>query len=68
MKKIELYQCEVCGTQYKEKGKAEMCEKSHKIPRKIAGKRYVPMDLNQAGYPISISVLFEDGETITYKR
>lgn len=30
MKELKLYQCEICGTQYKSKTECEKCEKSHK--------------------------------------
>ena len=29
MKELKLYQCEICGTQYKEKTACTKCEKSH---------------------------------------
>ncbi|MBP3772441.1 MAG: hypothetical protein J6I53_07110 [Treponema sp.] len=67
MKKVELYVCEVCGTQYKEKIKCSECEKSHVLPTQIIGWKYMPKTFN-GGYPIRITVRMADGKDITYKR
>ena len=67
MKKIELYVCDVCGTQYKEKIKCQDCEKSHVRPLQISGLKYMPKECN-GGYPVHITVKMEDGKIVTYKR
>ena len=67
MKKIDLYVCEVCGTQYKEKVKCQNCEKSHVRPVQITGEKYTAKDCNGA-YPVHITVTMADGKSITYKR
>lgn len=67
MKKVELYVCETCGTQYKEKIKCSECEKSHIRPAQIIGWKYMPKTFN-GGYPIHITVRMADGKDITYKR
>lgn len=67
MKKIELYQCEICGTQYKSKAECTNCEKRHIKPVKITGTRYVNFKDNHKGYPVTISVAMKDGSTVTYK-
>lgn len=67
MKKIDLYQCEICGTQYKEKWKCQDCEKSHIKPVQITGTKYMPKNCN-GEYPIHITVKMADGKSITYKR
>lgn len=68
MKELKLYQCGFCNTQYTEKSKCSKCEKSHISPLKINKCRYVGMNENHKGYPVSIEVSFENGETATYKR
>lgn len=68
MKKIDLYQCEHCKTQYNSKDKALECEKSHRHPKKIEKSIWIPMKDNKRGYPTRISVLMDDGEIVTYKR
>lgn len=68
MKEVKHYICEVCNTEYNEKSKAEDCEKGHIFPKSIKNKRYLPMKNNNKGYPISIDVLMENGDVVTYKR
>lgn len=68
MKELKLYQCERCGTQYSSRIMAEECERSHKVPIKISGCRYLSLKQNQPGYPQKISVVFDDGKTIDYHR
>ena len=68
MKKLELYQCELCGTKYNDKIKCENCEKSHKAPVKVVGQRYISKEFNNEGFPVSVTILFNDGQTATYER
>lgn len=68
MKRIELLQCEICGTQYKLKREAEECEKSHIRPLTIENCRYMPKNMVDNGYPVTIDVQFKDGITIRYRR
>lgn len=68
MKKIELFVCETCGTQYAEKLECTACEKSHRKPVEITGARYLGRKQNGSGYPVAIHVKMSDGETITFKR
>lgn len=68
MKELKLYQCEICETQYASKIIAEDCEKSHKVPKKISGCRYLSQKQNESGYPQKISVIFDDGKTVDYHR
>ena len=65
MKKLELYQCEICGIQYKSKSECQTCEKSHVKPVQIIGTRFVKQN---GAYPVSITVKMEDGKNATYKR
>ena len=68
MKKVELYLCEMCGTQYNDKVKCEECEKSHKKPIEIFESKYLPYAVNHKGYPQSLEVKMSDGKIITYRR
>lgn len=67
MKERKLYQCEICGTEYADAYKAEQCEASHREPKAITAKRYLPVTMNKSGYPVTLDVLFDDGCTLTYK-
>ena len=64
MKKLELYQCEICGTQYKDKKACEDCEKHHVKYISVIGAKYIV----QSGLPVKVTVKFENGETADYKR
>lgn len=64
MKTIQLYQCEICGIQYKDKNTAINCEMAHSLPIKIVGHKY----LKNAELPIEITVEFRDGAVEKYKR
>lgn len=68
MKKIELFVCEICGTQYAERLKAKDCEANHKKPVKIASTFDTPKSMNAKGYPCRVNVLFDDGAEVTYRR
>ena len=54
MKKLELYQCEVCGTQYKSKLECTECETRHMKELRIVKSRYLPFTqdsfVDLAGY------------------
>ncbi len=64
MKSIQLYQCEICGIQYKDKDTAINCEMLHRLPIKIIGYKY----LKNAELPTMIEVEFQDGQIGKYKR
>ncbi len=68
MKKLELYVCEVCGTQYNDKTKCKMCEKSHYMRFVITGQRYLPYTVDKTGMPITIDLTDADGKVYRYKR
>ena len=69
MKKLELYQCEICGTQYKDKIVCEECEKSHIKPYSISGMKYYAKNVGSSdGLPVKITVTFENGHTADYRR
>lgn len=64
MKEVKLYVCEHCGTQFKEKDKAEKCEKSHNSVKKIICEKYH----SYGNYPDRVEICFVDGKTLWYKR
>lgn len=68
MKKVEHYICEVCGTEYNEKGKCKQCESGHNKPKGIDGAQWYPIGQDGSGYPARVHILMDNGETITYKR
>lgn len=61
MKKIDLYMCEYCHTQYADKNQATKCEKNHKKIKEIIEMRYLPINSDATGYPDKIKVIFSDG-------
>lgn len=72
MKKIELYKCEICGTQYKDKETCKSCEQSHieesRLVNRIVGVRYLPITVDASGMPITITLVGSDGKHYRYKR
>ena len=68
MKKLEFFQCEVCGTQYKNKEDCQKCEKQHQKELYIVKSRYLPFAQDKSGMPISITITGPDGRHYTYKR
>lgn len=68
MKKIEKYRCEICKTEYSDKTDCLQCEKNHKTPVEITDTRYLPYSQNQNGYPVLVTIKFNDGKTVIFKR
>lgn len=72
MKSIFIYQCEICGSQYKFSSDAEACEKFHVKPNKTLGiesAMYQPYHQQGASqYPHKITVVMQDGKRIDYRR
>ena len=69
MKKVELYQCEVCGTQYKHKGECEECEKKHVRYTRITGAKYNAQNVgSNDGLPVKVTIQFENGKSADYRR
>lgn len=63
MKKLELYECEYCKTQYKEENDALECESRHTTVDHIGECRYIA----SAQYPISVEIRMSDGSHRIYK-
>lgn len=68
MREIKHYICEICGTEYNEKMKAQKCEKGHCKPVEIVNARYLSISNNAKGYPDRITVKMADGTEQIYKR
>lgn len=68
MKKLELYQCEVCGTQYKSMLECTECETRHMKELRIVKSRYLPFTQDRSGMPTTITLMGPDGRHYTYKR
>lgn len=68
MKEVKHYVCEVCGTEYNDKQRCQECEKNHKKIKKITFVKYQSISMNEAGYPISITVEMDDGKEFIFKR
>ena len=72
MKTKTLYTCEICHTDYADKEKALQCEKHHYTKLKIVDMRHLPITVpkmsNREGFPETITVKAENGETMVYKR
>ncbi len=69
MKKIDLYQCEICGTQFKKQGRLRKVRK--RTPEKelhIVKTRYLPYTQDGSGMPTTITLVGPDGRHYTYKR
>lgn len=68
MKEQMLYVCEICGTSYSDKKKAEECEAGHvSLKRaKIVGK-YKLIKMMPDGMPYAIDVTFANGEHRIYR-
>lgn len=68
MKEIKLYQCEICGTQFKFSTDAKACEKYHQRAVEILDMRFTSRNHMQSSpYPHTISVKMEDGKVITFR-
>lgn len=68
MKEVKHYICEICGTEYNEKSKAEACEKGHKKPVEITNADYISISNDRKGYPMRITVKMSDGTVCIYER
>lgn len=67
VKTFNLYQCEICGTQYNDVEICKACESNHKEPVAVEA-RYVGKADDQTGYPIEVKVVFGNGRSAVYKR
>lgn len=68
MKTVTLWRCETCGTNYADKESAQNCEKNHKKEIQKVAMTHKPYKADHSGYPVKLSITFEDDKTIMYKR
>ena len=68
MKKIQLFVCEICGTQFSSEKEAERCEKHHRIPKSFVKSQYRCCNASADGYPDRIEIKFDDGKVLQYHR
>lgn len=68
MKKIDLFRCDVCGTQFSEKQLCEKCEQRHVKELQIVKSRYLPITQDASGMPTTITLMGPDGKHYVYKR
>ena len=64
MKKIEIYQCELCGRQFKTAEKAQECEREHKKKLRITTREYSEND--EYGFPEFIVVACEEPSLLAW--
>lgn len=58
MKEVKLYQCELCGRQFKTAEKAQACEREHKKNLRVIDETYGSNE--ECGFPRFIIVASED--------
>lgn len=69
MKEITQYQCECCGTCYKDAGACQVCENSHVRVDSVLQYKYNSRGMGpESKYPHAIIVRMEDGKDLTFKR
>lgn len=70
MTSVTRYKCDICGTEYNSEDVCAECEAEHVLPDGISPTYvYYPKSYgNDAVYPHSVTVTFEDGTKYTYKR
>jgi hypothetical protein len=73
MKKIDLYQCDICGTQFSDKKLCEKCERGHVTDILIRKSRYLPItqswwSMDESGMPTTVTLVGLNGRCYTYKR
>ena len=66
MKELKLYQCEVCGRQFKTAEKAQACEREHTKNLSIVGKIYEQSDDNE--FPRIIKIACEKSSLVAVYR
>ena len=68
MKELQLYQCEICNTQYASERAAIDCEKSHRKIVNVKASKYRSQKSNPRGYPDKITVEFDNGRKVIYTK
>lgn len=68
MKEKKLYTCEFCHTDYADKKDALRCEKNHGKKFEIKKMRFLPYRIDKSGFPITVTLTDEEGNTAVYKK
>lgn len=68
MKELNLYQCDICGTQFAHKDLCQKCEQGHVQQIEIIKIRYLPITQDKSGMPTTITLTGPDGKHYVYKR
>lgn len=66
MKKLELFQCEICGEQYAIEDICKRCESNHMMPQEIVQCEYSVSHVRN--YPNVITILMSDGAEVKYYK
>ena len=61
------YICEICGAEYSDKNKCELCENCHKRPVEIVRVMHRGVGSKYMGYPFKIDIKMSDGSVMSYK-
>lgn len=67
MKSLQLYVCDHCGTQYKDKNECKQCESNHKSALEIHDMRF-HASKESINYPDKVELKMADGKMIWYHR
>lgn len=67
MKSLQLYVCEHCGTQYKDKSECKSCEDNHRLVTEIHDMRF-HASKDKHNYPDKVELKMSDGVKIWYHR
>lgn len=68
MKSLQLYVCDICGTQYKDKEECKMCESGHMKAMKIHDMMFDACRKNVVNYPDKVQLEMSDGKKIWYLK
>ena len=64
MKKICLYECDICKTRFPTENKAKECEETHKKLLFILEQKYHCL----ASYPDKLTIQFNNGMSVDYVK
>lgn len=68
MKEIKLYQCEICGAEYRNKEEAAACEVNHAKTLEVVDCKFTRKTWMKDGFPTEITVKSENGRERKYGR
>lgn len=69
MKKVQIYVCDVCGTNYTNKEECQECENHHTRPVRIFDGTYLSKKCCPWQHvPVMLKVEFDNGEIAEYRK